>query len=265
MEPTPIHAHNPGPMTGDGNWTWLLRGRLPTLVDAGTGDTRFLDGVAAALEGARLAQVLVTHAHGDHSSGALALAERFPGVRFRKMPWPGRDARWPVEWDPIVPGELISAGDGLLEAVHTPGHAPDHLCFWDGASRSLYCGDLAQRGATIWIPFDLRGDLAHYLASIERVLALDPARLLPAHGEVIDDPGPLLRRYVEHRLVRERQIVDAMRAGARTADEITARVYRALSESMIPMARQGVLAHLAKLERDGRARRDGEAWHIMGS
>ena len=88
-----------------------------------------------------------------------------------------------MAWDPIVPGELISAGDGLLEAVHTPGHAPDHLCFWDGESRSLYCGDLAQRGATIWIPFDLRGDLAHYLASIERVLALEPARLLPAHGE----------------------------------------------------------------------------------
>ena len=96
MEPIPIHAYNPGPMTGDGNWTWLLRGRLPTLVDAGTGDPRFLDGVAAALDGARLAQVLVTHAHGDHSSGVLALAERFPGSGSGRCP--GRDATPSGRW-----------------------------------------------------------------------------------------------------------------------------------------------------------------------
>ena len=265
MEPIAIHAHNPGPMTGDGNWTWLLKGRVTTLIDAGTGDARHLDALAGALDGTPLAQVLVTHAHGDHSSGVLPLCERFPGVRFRKMPWPGRDSKWPVEWDPIVPGELIEAGDGTLTAVYTPGHAPDHLCFWDEDSRSLYCGDLAQSGATVWIPFELRGDLSDYLASIERVLQLAPARMLPAHGPVIKDPEPLLRRYVEHRLARERQIVESMLEGATTADEITADVYRALSEKLLPMARQGVLAHLVKLERDGRARRDGEAWHIMSA
>ena len=97
MEPIAIHAHNPGPITGDGNWTWLLKGRVTTLIDAGTGDPRHLDGVAGALDGARLTQVLVTHAHGDHASGALALRQRFPGVRLRKMPWPGRDSKWPVD------------------------------------------------------------------------------------------------------------------------------------------------------------------------
>jgi glyoxylase-like metal-dependent hydrolase (beta-lactamase superfamily II) len=265
MEPIPIHANNPGPMTGDGNWTWLLKGRVTTLIDAGTGDRTHLDAVAAALGGERLAQVLVTHAHGDHASGAIALRDRFSGVRFRKMPWPGRDAKWPVAWDPIVPGERVEAGDGMLSALHTPGHAPDHLCFWDEPVRTLYCGDLAQSGTTVWIPFDLRGDLADYLDSIARVLALQPARLLPAHGPVIDPPEPLLRRYVEHRLARERQIVEVMRKGATTADEITNIVYAALSEKMLPMAKQGVLSHLVKLERDGRARRDGDAWHIMGA
>jgi len=263
MEPIAIHAHNPGPMTGDGNWTWLLPGRLPTLIDAGTGDPRHLDGVVAALGGAPLAQVLVTHAHGDHAAGATALAARLPGVRFRKMPWPWRDGKWPVPWDPIVAGEVISAGDGTLVAVHTPGHAPDHLCFWDPEARALFCGDLAQRGTTVWIPFELRGDLSDYLESLERVLRLDPARLLPAHGPIIDEPDTLLRRYIGHRLARERQIVDAMRAGSATADDITARVYQALSESLWPMAKQGVLAHLVKLEREGRASRSGEAWHII--
>jgi glyoxylase-like metal-dependent hydrolase (beta-lactamase superfamily II) len=134
---------------------------------------------------------------------------------------------------------------------------------WDQAARALYCGDLAQKGATIWIPSDLRGDLADYLDSLERVLRLAPACLLPAHGPVIDDPEVVLRRYIEHRKAREQQIVEALGAGATTPEAITARVYRALSESLLPMARQGVLSHLVKLERDGRARRDGEAWHMI--
>jgi glyoxylase-like metal-dependent hydrolase (beta-lactamase superfamily II) len=252
-------------MTGDGNWTWLLKGRVTTLIDAGAGDVRYLDAVARALDGVPLAQVLVTHAHGDHSSGAPALRDRFPGVRFRKMPWPERDAKWPVDWDPIVPGELVEAGDGLLSAVHTPGHAPDHLCFWDADLRLLYCGDLAQSGTTVWIPFELRGDLADYLESLERAIRLGPARMLPAHGPVIEDPVPMLQRYIEHRLARERQIVEAMREGAATVDDITSRIYRGLSAKLLPMARQGVQSHLAKLVRDGRARLDGEAWHIMSA
>ena len=265
MEPLPLFAHNPGPYTGDGNWTWLLKGRVTTLIDAGTGDARHLDALAAALDGVPLAQVLVTHAHGDHSSGALALRDRFPGVRFRKMPWPGRDAKWPVDWDAIVPGELVEAGDGILTAVHTPGHAPDHLCFWDAATRSLYCGDLAQSGSTVWIPFELRGDLTDYLDSLDRAIRLQPVRLLPSHGPVIDEPEQVLRRYIEHRLARERQIVDAMREGAATVDDIMARVYSGLSEKLLPLARQGVQSHLAKLAREGRARLDGEAWHIMSA
>ena len=131
---------------------------------------------------------------------------------------------------------------------------------------SLYCGDLAQRGTTVWIPFDLRGDLADYLASLERVLALEPARLLPAHGDV--DRRSRARCCAATSSTGWRGSGRSSRRCARarrTADEITARVYRALSESMLPMARQGVLAHLVKLERDGRARRDGEAWHIMSA
>ena len=94
-------------MTGDGNWTWLLPGRTPTLIDAGTGDPRHLDAVAAALAGASLAQVLVTHAHVDHASGAVAIAQRFDGVKFFKMPWAERDSRWPVPWQPIGDNDIV--------------------------------------------------------------------------------------------------------------------------------------------------------------
>ena len=262
MQPKPIHAFNPGPITGDGNWTWLIRGAVPTLIDAGTGDPRHLDAVEQALDGDTLAQVLVTHGHVDHASGAPALAARFGG-RLRKMPWPERDANAPVRWERLRDGDVVDAGDTSLVAVHTPGHSPDHLCFWHPESRTLFGGDLAIKGSTVWIPARLQGDLADYLASLERVLALEPARLLPAHGPVIDDPMPLLRNYIAHRREREQQVIAALRAGDATPDAIVTRVYTGLKDSLVPLARESVVAHLLKLERDGRARRSPEAWHII--
>ena len=263
MTPVPIHAFNPGPMTGDGNWTWLLPGRTPTLIDAGTGDPRHLDAVAAALAGASLAQVLVTHAHVDHASGAVAIAQRFDGVKFFKMPWAERDSRWPVPWQPIGDNDIVEAGDRRLRAVHTPGHAPDHLCFWDEESRTMFSGDLAVTGTTVYIPPNLRGDLADYLASLERVRALKPARLLPAHGPVIDDPEALLNNYLQHRREREEQILAALRSGLETLDALVPLIYRGLRENLMQVARETVLAHLLKLEREGRARRHDDSWHII--
>jgi glyoxylase-like metal-dependent hydrolase (beta-lactamase superfamily II) len=265
LTPIPIHAANPGPMTGDGNWTWLIPGRVPTLIDAGTGEPAHLAALLDALGGSTLSQVLVTHAHTDHASGAPAIAARMPETRFRKMLWPERDAKWPVAYEPLADGDSVAAGDDRLTVVHTPGHAPDHLCFWHEPTRTLFCGDLAVKGTTVWIPAALQGDLAAYLESLRRVLALQPARLLPAHGPVIDDPEEVLRAYLEHRLERERQIVEALRRGDATADAITARVYQGLPPHLLPMARDGVVAHLIKLEREQRVRRDGDQWQFVSS
>jgi glyoxylase-like metal-dependent hydrolase (beta-lactamase superfamily II) len=250
-------------MTGSGNWTWLIGGRVPTLIDAGAGDPRHLAGVEQALAGNTLAQVLVTHAHADHASGAPALAVRFRGARFHKMPWEERDAAWPVAWRPLADGDIVSAGDTNLSVVHTPGHSPDHLCFWHLETRTLFCGDLAALGTTIWIPARLQGDLAHYLASLERVLALEPARLLPAHGPPIDEPERLLRSYIDHRREREEQIIAALRAGDTTPDQIVARVYRGLRQPLVPLATESVVSHLIKLEREGRTRRNENLWNII--
>lgn len=263
MNPIAVHAFNPGPITGAGNWTWLLRGRVPTLVDAGTGDSRHIAALESALGGAALVQVLVTHAHADHASGALAIAECMPRVRFLKMPWPERDPKWPVGWASIADGEVIEAGDTTLRALHTPGHAPDHLCFWHEESRTLFGGDLAVLGSTVWIPTSLRGDLSDYLSSLERVLALAPARIFPAHGALIEEPCELLQGYLRHRQEREAQVLNALRAGETSPDRIVERLYEGVKERLLPFARESVLAHLAKLEREGVAARTGEAWHIM--
>jgi len=211
----------------------------------------------------RVNTAIYTHGHVDHASGAPALAARFPDARFLKMPWPERDSRWPAAWEGLVDGTAIAAGDDTLVTVHTPGHAPDHLCFWHEASRTLFCGDLAVKGTTVYIPPNLGGDLTAYLASLERVLALRPARLLPAHGPVIDDPETVLRGYLEHRREREEQVLDALRRGDRSADAMVTRIYRSLEDTLVPIARESVLAHLLKLEREGRAGRREEAWHII--
>jgi glyoxylase-like metal-dependent hydrolase (beta-lactamase superfamily II) len=263
LTPVALHAFNPGPITGAGNWTWLIPGGVPTLIDAGQGDPRHLDALARALEGAALAQVLVTHGHTDHAAGAVAIAARMPGVTFRKLPWPERDGNWPVAWEPIEDGAMIPAGDTMLTAVHTPGHAPDHLCFWHPGTRTLFGGDLAVQGTTVWIPTSLRGDLTDYMTSLERIVALAPARILPAHGAVIDDPDTLLRGYLAHRRQREQEIVEALLQGDAGPDAIVERLYQGVKERLVPFAKESVIAHLMKLEREGRARRDGDAWHII--
>lgn len=249
-------------MTGGGNWTWLIAGRVPTLIDAGVGDPRHLDALERALNGAALGRVLVTHAHSDHASGAGAIAGRAPDARFLKLPWPERDSRWAVTWEKVHDGDVIEAGDTTLTAVHTPGHAPDHLCFWHAETRTMFGGDLVIHGTTVYIPA-AHGDLAAYLASLARVLAFDPASILPAHGPVIDDPSSLLRAYIAHRLEREAQIIDALRRGDTQVDVIVARIYEGLGEDLLARARETVIAHLRKLEHDGRAGRHGDVWHII--
>lgn len=263
MKPIPVRAHNASPFTGDGNTTWLVPGRTPVLIDAGPGDARHVDDLVTALGGARLARVLVTHAHSDHAGGALALAERMPHVRFAKMPWPGHDERYPVRWEPLADNDVVEGGDGELVAIHTAGHAPDHLCFWHRDSGTVFCGDLAVAGSTVVIPASAGGDLAAYLASLERVLALSPSRLLPAHGPVIDRPAPLLRRYLAHRREREEQVLAALAAGDTTVEAIVAHVYEGLAPALVDMARDSVTAHLVKLHRERRVRQDEGRWTMI--
>jgi glyoxylase-like metal-dependent hydrolase (beta-lactamase superfamily II) len=263
LKPVAIHAHNPGPFTGRGNTTWLIRGRVPVLIDAGAGEPQHVDDLQAALKAGALTRVLVTHGHSDHVAGAPGIRERMPEIRFAKMPWPDRDARYDVRWEPLADNDVVEAGDTTLEAVHTPGHAPDHLCFWHEPTRSMFCGDLAVSGTTVVIPASASGDLAGYMASLERVLALKPAVLYPAHGPVIDDPESLLRNYLAHRREREQQILAALAAGDTTPEAIVERVYVRLTAALAPMARESVTAHLLKLEREGRVRRTADGWIII--
>ena len=262
MQITRIPGFNPGPFTGAGNNTYLLSGKTPTLLDAATGEAAHLSALSRALGTDRLAQVLVTHAHPDHADGSESIAARWPDAVFGKMPWPERDRAHAVDWAPIEDDELIPAGDGTVRAVHTPGHAPDHLCFFEETSGTLFSADLVVSGSTVVIPASGGGSLSQYLASLRRVQALAPARMLPAHGEAIDDPQAVLRTYLEHRRRREEQIVAALRAGVRRPEAIVDRLYDGLPATLTGMARESVVAHLIKLRDEGRARSDGHEWEL---
>jgi glyoxylase-like metal-dependent hydrolase (beta-lactamase superfamily II) len=260
---TLVHAYNPGPYTGAGNNTYLIGSPAAVLLDAGTGDPRHLDELALALNRhqAQLTTIVVTHAHPDHASGARVIARRWPAARFFKMPWPERDAEYQVDWRALRDGEQISAGDAALEVIYTPGHAPDHVALWEVRSRTVFAGDLVTDPGTVVIPATHGGSLSAYLASLRRILALDPVRLLPAHGPAVDDPRAVIERYFRHRQAREAQILASVRAGHSTLESIVDNVYDRLAVALKGAARESVLAHLIKLHEDDQVVRDNDEWH----
>jgi glyoxylase-like metal-dependent hydrolase (beta-lactamase superfamily II) len=242
-----VLAFNPGPLTGRGNNTWLLDGAEPTLVDAGIGQREHVDAVAAALGGRPLSRVLITHGHADHASGAPALRARWPGVELHKWLLPGETG-----WLPLSNGQRLRAGDRNVEVVHTPGHALDHVCFWDASTRELYAGDMVALGTTIVVPAERGGGMRAYLASLERMAALKPARIYPGHGDVIEQPLERIAEFLEHRRLRESQVISCLDAGVTDVESMVALIYPDLAEGLRPAARQTVEAHLNKLEAEGR-------------
>lgn len=251
---TVVLAPNPSPMTLEGTNTYVVGdGRHVIVIDPGPDDAAHFDRIRAAAGDAEIAGVFLTHWHSDHSEGVRAFA------RIVDAPvgsWSPMTAGDPLEI-PLHDGERAGAGDVHLTAIHTPGHASDHLSFWLEEERALFTGDhVLGRGTTVVAHPD--GDMTAYLDSLRLMQQRDPARLYPGHGPVIEDPAPVLREYVEHRLMREAQVLNALPA---TVEQIVASLYADVDPRLHAVAAMSVRAHLTKLARDGMAAEaPGEMW-----
>jgi glyoxylase-like metal-dependent hydrolase (beta-lactamase superfamily II) len=253
-------GQNPGVFTGPGTNTYLVgTGRERILLDTGDGRPGYLPVLARALEEAgpvSIQEIVVTHGHPDHVGGAAGVIERFGPLRISKRPWPGVDDPGSLEITPLGDGDLVRAEGATLRAIHTPGHAEDHLCFLLEEERALFSGDNVLGVGTTVIP-GRGGDLLDYMNSLERLLEEAPGVIYPAHGPRIPDGVAKLREYLAHRREREQQILDAVGAGSERVAEIVKRVYALYPESLHAAAGSSVSAHLLKLEHEGRVQRQG--------
>ncbi len=247
-----ICADNPGVMTGPGTNTYLVGVDEIAVIDPGPDDPAHLDAVAGC-GGDRIRWILLTHTHPDHGPGAAGLKER-TGAEILAF-----DARDGVEVDGTLgDGDQVEGTEWRLTAVHTPGHASNHLCFLLEEERTLFTGDHVMDGSTVVIrPPD--GDMAAYLASLEKIAALRLSMLAPAHGHPIEDPQARIAWYLEHRREREAKVL-ALLAAADTAtlDELLGTVYDDVDPDRHEIARHSLLAHLLKLRDEGRVAGDAD-------
>jgi glyoxylase-like metal-dependent hydrolase (beta-lactamase superfamily II) len=267
-----ILCPNPSAFTFRGTNTWIIgRGRVAVL-DPGPEDATHLAAILGALKGEEITHILVSHTHRDHSPGARALqaATGAPTHGFGRHMTPpdqgGEGGDHGFTPDVVLPdGGVVEGDDWRLKALHTPGHCGNHLCFaMDGAAGNFFSADMVMSWSTSVVsPPD--GDMAAYMASLERLIARgeQDRMYLCGHGPRLPNPAPYLAALKAHRLEREAKTLDALRAaGVATAVELVPPVYGPLDPRLVGPAGRSLLAHLIKLERDGVVAQQGEAWRL---
>jgi glyoxylase-like metal-dependent hydrolase (beta-lactamase superfamily II) len=252
-------ARNPGFMTGPGTNTYLLGTQRCAVIDPGPHDPVHIERILEAA-GGRVSAILATHTHPDHSPGVAALAQSTGAeVLGRGAPVHGRQDATFAPTRVLNDGDVVRVDDLALRAIHTPGHASNHLCYLLEGAGMLFSGDHVMQGSTVVIgPPD--GDMQVYLQSLARLQREPVTRIAPGHGTVIEDAQSEVARLIAHRLQREAKVVERLRrAGRATIDVLVASVYDDVDARLHPVANGSLLAHLLKLEADGRAARDDAA------
>jgi glyoxylase-like metal-dependent hydrolase (beta-lactamase superfamily II) len=260
-----IVAQNPGPMTCHGTSTWIVGTGRVAVIDPGPDDAAHRRALLAALAGETVTHVLVTHGHHDHSAGASGFAA---AVGAAVLGFGRADATRTVSvgagHPPFLPDaqladeEAIEGPGWRLTALHTPGHASDHLCFALAGTGILFSGDHVMG----WNPSMVSppdGDMAAYVRSLRRLLGRDDRVFLPGHGPAITDPRGHTEALLAHRLAREQAVLAAVASGHATPSAIVPHLYGELPEALRRAAGRSVLAHLLKLAAEGRVLHDQDA------
>jgi glyoxylase-like metal-dependent hydrolase (beta-lactamase superfamily II) len=237
-----VLAPNPGLRELDGTNTWVVGSAPAIVIDPGPDHEGHLREIARTA--GRVGRIVLTHDHPDHAPGAAGLAELTGAPVLAVRPPPGGER--------LRDGERVRSGAVEISTVATPGHTPDHVAFWLEGDGALFTGDaVLGRGTSVIDPPE--GDLAAYLRSLQRMRELRPRTIHPGHGPLVLDAPGKLDEYVEHRLERERQVLQALASGSRSIDDLVGEIYAGYPPELFELAGRSVLAHLLKLETEGRA------------
>lgn len=256
-----ILGRNPGPMTGPGTNSYLVGDEALSLIDPGPINPEQMDSFLAALGGRRLHYIFCTHTHGDHSPAAVPLAEK-TGASLVGLKAPhamGQDHSF-VPSRQWRHGDIVELDDYSLQCIHTPGHVSNHFCYLLREEGLLFTGDHVLQGTTpVILPPD--GDMADYFASLKLVQSLGVKFLAPGHGGLMENPDQEIEQLLQHRLKREAKILAGLQQLQQsTLDELVMVVYDDVAQHLIPWAKKTLLAHLLKLEKEGRAQQSAEQW-----
>ena len=263
-------APNPSPFTYSGTQTYIVGSGEVAIIDPGPALPAHVEALLAAVEGERVAAILCTHTHRDHSpaSRPVQAATGAPIVGCAPLSidddGPRADDSFDSAYRPdriLADGASVAGADWTLEAVATPGHTSNHLCFALPEESALFSGDHVMGwSTTVVAPPD--GDMEAYMTSLERLLARGDSVYYPAHGPAIARPRQHLRGLVAHRRMREKQILARLQRGERRIAPMVAEMYRSTDPRLHPAAARSVLAHLIDLKRRGLVRSEGEEWTL---
>ena len=262
-----VLAHNPSAFTYYGTQTYLLGTDAVAVIDPGPDLPEHVEALVAAIGGRPVVAILCTHTHRDHSPASRALAERtgapIIGCAPLAMEGTGLEAGFDADYSPdrvLADGEAIEIEGKPIVAVATPGHTSNHLCF---AHRgALFSGDHVMGwSTTVVIPPD--GEMAAYMASLDKLRRRDDRIYYPAHGPAIDNPQQYVRHLIGHRMQREKQILRLLGERARDIPALVASAYPGLDPRLVAAAGASVLAHLLDLERRGLVERREEQWTVV--
>jgi glyoxylase-like metal-dependent hydrolase (beta-lactamase superfamily II) len=259
-----ITAPNPGMMTGPGTNAYILGREALAVIDPGPEIAAHCDVLVDAV-GGRLRWILCSHTHVDHSPNARALkaATGAEVLGFATVP---QDGRQDTAFKPdraLTDGDVLETPEFRLRALHTPGHASNHLCYFLEEQKLLFTGDHVMQGSTVVIsPPD--GDMIVYLASLERLLGFEQSAFAPGHGHVIEKTHDEVRRLLAHRQKREQKVVAAFSGkNPATIDELVPVAYDDVAPQVHPVARRSLHAHLLKLQQEKRVAAEDDAWRLV--
>jgi glyoxylase-like metal-dependent hydrolase (beta-lactamase superfamily II) len=252
-----VLAPNPSHMTGEGTNTFLIGQNELAVIDPGPDLPEHLEAILAEAGAAPIRGIFVTHRHSDHLPAALPLSRRTGAPLYGHPGLPG--VQQPLEDEAVV--EI----DGFhLRALATPGHTPEHHCYLLEEARSIFCGDLMAGRGTVIVGSG-EGELIAYLASLRRLLALEPSRILPGHGPSMENPAAKIQEYLDHRQLRENQLLATLAQRPYSIAELRSSIYPDVPEVLVWAAENNVRTHLLKLRAEGRALEANGRWSHAGS